>query len=76
MSSLLACLTDLSLTGSLGSRQVETLTPNFLVAVVNMLNSSKEISEFSFENAAVKSICYCKQRMKSRLSLFFFFRMC
>ena len=30
------------------------LTLNFLVAVVNMLNSSKEISEFSFENAAVK----------------------
>ena len=47
---------------------------NFLVAVVNMLNSSKEISEFSLENADVESICYCKQRMKSKLSLFF--RMC
>ena len=47
------------------------LTLNFPVAVVNMLNSSKEISEFSFENADVKSICYCKQRIKSKLSLFF-----
>ena len=46
------------------------LTFNFLVAVVNTLNSSKEISEISFENADVKNICYCKQRMKSKLSLF------
>ena len=38
---------------------------------MNMLNSAKEISEFSFENADVKSICYCKQRMKSKLSLSF-----
>ena len=49
------------------------LTRNFLVAVVNTLNnkthSSKEIAEFSFENADVKSNCYCKQRMKSKLSL-------
>ena len=30
----------------------------------------KEMAEFSFENADVKSICYCKQRMKSKLSLF------
>ena len=43
---------------------------NFLVAVVNTLNtktqSSKETAEFCFENADVKSICYCKQRMKSK----------
>ena len=49
------------------------LTLNFLVAVVNTLNtkthSSKEIAEFCFKNAGVKSICYCKQRMKSKLSL-------
>ena len=34
---------------------------------MNTLNtktrSSKEIAEFSFKNADVKSICYCKQRM-------------
>ena len=40
---------------------------------MNTLNtktrSSKEIAEFSFENAAVKSICYCKQRMEGTLSL-------
>ena len=48
----------------------QLLTLNFLVAVVNMLNSSKEMSELSFENADVNSICYCKQRMKSKLSLF------
>ena len=40
---------------------------------MNTLNtkthSSKEIAEFSFENADVKSICYCNQRMKSKLSL-------
>ena len=30
-------------------------------------------AEFSFENADVKIICYCEQRMKSKLSLF---RMC
>ena len=49
------------------------LTFNFLVAVVNTLStkthSSKEIAEFCFENADVKSICYSKQRMKSKLSL-------
>ena len=36
---------------------------------MNTLNtkthSSKEMTEFSFENADVKGICYCKQRMKS-----------
>ena len=32
-------------------------------------HSSKEIAEFPFQNADVKSICYCKQRMKSKLSL-------
>ena len=41
--------------------------------MVNTLNtkthSSKGIAEFSFENAGVKSICYCKERMKSKLSL-------
>ena len=40
---------------------------------MNTLNtkthSSKEKAEFSFENADVKSICYCKQRVKSILSL-------
>ena len=48
-------------------------TLSFLVAVVNNLyaktHSSKEIAEFSFENADVKSISYCKQKMKSQLSL-------
>ena len=51
---------------------LERLTLNFLVAVVNTLNtkthSSKQKAEFSFENADVKCICYCKQRMKSKLS--------
>ena len=50
-----------------------SLTLNFLMAVVNTLNtkthSSKEMTEFSFENADAVSICYCKQRMKSTLSL-------
>ena len=32
-------------------------------------HSSKEMAEFSFENADVESICYCKQKMKSKLSL-------
>ena len=40
---------------------------------MNTLNtktrSSKETAEFSFENADVKSICYCKQRMEGTLSL-------
>ena len=48
------------------------LTLNVLVAVVNSLStkthSSKEVSEFCFGNADVKSICYCKQRVKSKLS--------
>ena len=52
--------------------QILILTLNFLVAVVNTINtkthSSTEIVEFSFENADAKSICYCK-RMKSKLSL-------
>ena len=47
-----------------------TLARNFLMAVMNMLNSPKDISELSFENADVKSICSCKQRMKSKLSPF------
>ena len=42
------------------------------MAAVNTLNtkthSSKEKAEFSFENADVKSICYCKQWTKSKLS--------
>ena len=50
------------------------LALNFLVAVVNTLNtktySSKETAEFCFENADVKGICYSKQRQKT------FFRMC
>ena len=33
------------------------------------MHSSKEMAEFCFENADVKSICYSKQRMKSKLSL-------
>ena len=45
---------------------------NFLVAVVNTLNTQthpcKEMAGFCFENAQVKSISYCKQRMKSKLS--------
>ena len=49
------------------------LTLNFLVAVVNNLHtkthSSKEMTEIYFENADVKSLCYCKQRMKSTLPL-------
>ena len=49
------------------------LTLNSPVAVVNTVNTktyfSKEIPEFSFENADVKSICYRKQGMKSKLSL-------
>ena len=32
-------------------------------------HSFKEIDEFSFENADVKSVCYCQQRMKRKLSL-------
>ena len=40
---------------------------------MNTLNtkthSSKEIAEFCFENADVKSICYCKQRREGTLSL-------
>ena len=32
-------------------------------------HSSKEMAEFSFRNSEVKSICYCKQRMKTKLSL-------
>ena len=43
------------------------------MAVVNSLHtkthSSKEMTEFSFENADAKSICYYKQRKKSTLSL-------
>ena len=43
------------------------------MAVANSLNtkthSSKEMTEFSFKNADLKSICQCKQRMKSKLSL-------
>ena len=50
-----------------------SLTLNFLEAVVNTVNthtnSSKEMAEFSFENADIKSICCCKQRMKSKLSV-------
>ena len=38
---------------------------------MNMLNSSKEASEFAFENADVNIICYCKQRMKRKLSFSF-----
>ena len=52
---------------------LSSLTLKFPVAVVNSLNttthSSKEIAEFSFENADIRSICYCKQRVKSKLSL-------
>ena len=51
----------------------QILTPDFLVAVVNSLStkthSSNEMTEFCFENVDAKSICYCKQRMKSTLSL-------
>ena len=50
---------------------LKSLTLHFLVAVVYTLNSSKETSKFSFENADVQSICYYKQMMKSKLSLFF-----
>ena len=46
------------------------LALNFLVVLMNTLNSSKDISELSFENAGASSICYCKQRMTSKLSLF------
>ena len=49
------------------------LTLNFLVAVVNSLHtkthSSKEMAEFCFETADVKSICYSEQRMKIKLTL-------
>ena len=49
------------------------LTLNSLVAVMNTFNtkahSPNEMAEFSFENADVKSICYCKQWMKSALLL-------
>ena len=54
-------------------RQSLRLTLNFLVAVVNSLNtkthSSKEMAEFCFEIADDKSMWYCKQRMKGTLSL-------
>ena len=50
-----------------------SLTLNFLVAVLNTLNtkthSSKEMADLSSENADVESICYCEQRMKSTPSL-------
>ena len=36
-------------------------------------HSSKEITEFSIENADVKSICYCKEDEKQTVT---FFRMC
>ena len=36
-------------------------------------HSSKEMAEFSFNNADVKSICYCKQDEKQTVT---FFRMC
>ena len=40
---------------------------------MNSLNtkthSSKGMAEFCFENADVKSICYCQQRMETKLSL-------
>ena len=49
------------------------LTLNFLVAVVNSLHtkthSSKEMTEICFETADVKSLCCCKQGMKSTLPL-------
>ena len=49
------------------------LTLDSLVTVMNAVNTkthfSKEMTEFSFKNADVKSICYCKQRTKSKLSL-------
>ena len=32
-------------------------------------HSSKDIAEFSSENSHVKSICHCKQNMKSKLPL-------
>ena len=52
---------------------VGCLTFNFLVVLVNSLNTkthtSTEMTEFCFKNAGVKSICYCKQRMKTKLSL-------
>ena len=32
-------------------------------------HSLKEMTEFSVENADIKSLCYCKQRTKSTLSL-------
>ena len=49
----------------------QCLSLNFPVAVVNTLNaeSQKKIAEFSFENADIKSILYCKERIKSKLSL-------
>ena len=34
-------------------------------------HSSKEMAEFSFENADVKSICYSKERMKKQTVTFF-----
>ena len=44
------------------------------MAVVNTLHtkthSSKEIAEFSFENADIKSICYCKEDEKQTVTLF------
>ena len=46
--------------------------PWAVVAVVNSINSkthpSKEMADFCSENADDKSICYCKQRVKSTLS--------
>ena len=50
-------------------------TLNFLMAVVNTLNSSKEISEFSFKNANVKSILSL-QTEDEKQTVTFFFRMC
>ena len=67
------CLRGVKRRVQLKSSRTLTLTLNVLVAVVNSLNtkthSSKEIIEFCFKNADVKSICHCKQRMKGTLSL-------
>ena len=64
---------DLTEINSFTSKYQPILTLNFLVAVVNTVNtkthSSKEMAEFFFENADVKSICYFKQKTKSTLSL-------
>ena len=41
----------------------------WLNSLSKMQMRAREVAEFSFENADVRSICHCKQKMKSKLEL-------